>query len=503
MYLGDLRQKQKRRSSPVRVAVLLLLIGFSLYLYGMARREEIEPPFVPTPTPTRSALSYASEADELYRQGQIVNAIAVYQQAISLDPNDAQFIIPLVHLLTIEHRLDEALELGQKAVDMVPRNARAWTALCMVYDWGGDPDRAVEAGQRAVELDPNYAEAYAYLAEAYVDAMRWNEAMEAIQTALELDEGSADVYRNYGYVLEVQGNWSAAIDAYQKALERHPRLAYIHLAIGRNYLALGDYQAALEHYLKATEIAPEDALANDLAGWAYFGLGEHALAQTYIQKATELDPQYGRAFGHLAITYWTRRNYEEAIPNFERAIELELAAARRAASGFYVTIEAPDSALSQPSGEIVLRGDLVATSPSRDVLAGTLAPASEITGTAAATGTITFDARTGAYVVDLQGVPLLSDGRVYVGWIDGLLRLSGEPARTDPLRARFDGSAQSEGELKYVSAVPIDYYYTLGLAYYYLGQCEKSYPLYDLAMQIDPEDPNAIEGIRLCQISQP
>ena len=39
-------------------------------------------------------------------------------------------------------------------------------------------------------------------------------------------------------------------------------------------------------------------------------------------------------------------------------------------------------------------------------------------------------------------------------------------------------------------------HYTLGLAYYYLDQCDKSYPLYDVVLQMDPEDPNAREGCR-------
>jgi hypothetical protein len=32
-----------------------------------------------------------------------------------------------------------------------------------------------------------------------------------------------------------------------------------------------------------------------------------------------------------------------------------------------------------------------------------------------------------------------------------------------------------------------------------MAQCERAYPLFDAALQIDPNDANAQEGIRLCR----
>jgi hypothetical protein len=59
-----------------------------------------------------------------------------------------------------------------------------------------------------------------------------------------------------------------------------------------------------------------------------------------------------------------------------------------------------------------------------------------------------------------------------------------------------------ESEIKWVAGSPIEYYYTLGLAYFYLADCEKAYPLFDAALQINPEEANALEGIRLCRAAE-
>jgi tetratricopeptide (TPR) repeat protein len=503
MYLDELRPKRRRHSSPVRVVILLILIGFSLYLLALVRREDIAEPYVPLPTPTRAALSYVDEAEELLRQGKLQDAIAVYQHARTLDAQDVRLMIPLVRLYTLSGQPDAAVELGLQVVERAPQSAPGWTALGMAYEWLGRLQDAADACNRAVELDPDYAEGYACLAEAYVDQVRWAEANAAAQKALELNPNSVDVHRNLGYVLEVQGNWTAAIAEYQKALAIHPNLAYIHLAVGHNYRALGDFDAALASFRRAAEIEPDNAEAADQLGWTYYNLGEYEQAEAALERATQADPTNGEAFGHLAITYWTRRNYELAIPNFEQALKLELADARRLTSACSITLETPSAeGIRAPAGEVVLRGEFPPPAPGAATLEATLAPLAGAGLPAGAGGRVAIEPLSGKVQLELQGVPMRSDGRVYVGWLEGLKTLAGDPIHTEALRVRLDGTASMEMETPLVDAAPIEYYYTLGLAYYYLDQCEKAYPLFDAALQIDPEDPNPIEGIRLCQVGE-
>ncbi len=501
MYLGDPEKRKKRRSSPVRVVILLILIGFGLYLYALIRREEIEGPFVPAPTPTRSALSYGGEAEERYLQGDLERATATYQQAIALDPGDVELYVRLVRLLTLQGRNREAIRDGEQAVEMSPENARAWAALCMAYDWNGQVDKALDACRRAIELDSTLAVGYAYLAEAYADALRWGEATDAVETALKLDARNVDVVRNYGYVQEVRGDWSGAIETYKQAAQIHPNLAHIHVAIGRNQLVLGDLDGARGSFTRAVEINPEDAVANDLLGWTYYGQGEHDLAETYLARATEADPERGRAFGHLAINYWARRNYEAAIPNFERAIRLVLTSERQKVEAFFVTAEAGGDA-AYPSANVVMRGEFLPTSEyNRNVLQATLEPEQENGGWSDARGTVTFDTRTGEYTVEMEGVPWPGQDQGYVGWFDDLKTLAGDPLSTGPLSVRAGGSVQVERETGFIHGCPPEYYYTLGLAYFYVDECEKAYPLFGAALQVEPEEPNATEGIRLCRLS--
>jgi tetratricopeptide (TPR) repeat protein len=485
MYIGP--QRKKLHTSAIRVAILLALIGGAIYVYTLIRRDLIQSPFVPTPLPTRAPSWYADEADRLYWEGNLKEAITTYEQAIALDPDDVLFYIPLVRLLALEHREIEAVRLGQKAVEMAPENAQAWAALGMAYDWNHNVSEAIDACKKAIDLDPTYAEAYAYLAEAYTDAVRWVEARGAAETALKLRSQSVDVQRNYGYMLENQGDYAGAAEAYERALEIHPYLAYIRIAAGRVYRdGLWDYTAAEEHFKKAIEIDPDNAEAYDQLGWTYYNMQEYEQAET---------------FGHLAINYWARRNWEDAILPFQRAISLECIASRRQAEAFYITVEDRASEFPGPSPDMVMRGDFVSVSgDSRDRLQATLNPQDTADEAwAEAQGTVTLDAQAGKYTVELSGLPKPGSGKLYAGWFEGINALSGIPLSTGRLPIKSDGSVQVEAETGWVEGPRIEYFYTLGLAYYYKAECEKSYPLFAAALQIDPNDYSAREGIRLCQ----
>lgn len=495
--------RRRRRTNPWRVFLLLLLIGGMLYLLVRVQKHQQEAmapsPTLP-PTPTRSATSYRQEGEDLYWEGRLREAIAAYQQAVVLEPGDISLYPPLVRLLVLDGRVQEAIRYGERAAAMAPNSAPVWAALCMAYDWVGWVQDAVEACERAISLDPALPEAYAFAAEAYMDAGRWNEALQAAQQARKLDPRSVDAHRAYGYVLEMMGNYSGAIEAYRQALEVHPKLAYLYLDIGRNAQALARPSDAIAAFKKAVELAPYRADALAQLGWAYYAIEEYQEARAYLEKAVQADPEYATAYGRLATVYWTQRNYESAIPNFEKAIEMAYRAARRNARAFYITTEPVRETYISPSPATkVLEGRLRWADPQGNHLTAELLPTDPMGRWAGARGRLSLDPRTGDYTLTLEGMPDPPVGQVYVGWFSGLRTLADTPLNTGPLWVAADGTLTVTLKAEPVRGPRIEYYYTLGLCYYYLAQCERAYPLFDAALQIDPEDVNAKEGIRLCR----
>jgi tetratricopeptide (TPR) repeat protein len=503
MYLQTRRRPRRRRSSPVRVVILLILIGAGVYLIVGLEQEEIENPFAAPPTPTRSALSYALDGDEYYTQGDLTQAIAAYRQALALDPDDPLLHVALARLLVFDGQPEEGVQRAEEAVEVAPDNARAWAVLALAYDWSGRAGEAIDAGERAVELDPALAEAHAYLAEAYADGMRWADAMEVIETAVQLDESSVDVHHSFGWVLETQGDYQGAAEEYDRAIELQPNLSHLYIAAGRNYAWLDDLETAIDRYRRATEIEPDDPGGYDRLGWAYCINGDRERARMSLEDAIEVDPEFASAYGHMAACYWRYRDWESAIQYFEPAIDLAFRAARRETDAFFVAVhETEDDGVGRSLGE-VLRGEFVYVaaedSGGSELLQAELTPVDpedEIWGGSG--GTVTLDVRSGVCTVELTGLPLPGDAQALVGWFDGLNALDGEPLTTGPLDVEADGSASLEMPADWVEGPPIDHLYTLGLCYFYMDECDDAYPLFYAALQMNPNERNAWEGIGYC-----
>jgi tetratricopeptide (TPR) repeat protein len=378
MYLGS--QKPKRRDSPWRVLVLVVLIIGGLYVV----REQLggaswTRPFDPTPTPTRSAESYFDEGEGFYDEGLLDEAIVAYEHAFRADPEDNLALFRLARLMVIQGRAAEVLEqYGTRLGNEELGDARTLAILGMALDWhavfnvedllpvyvelGVVEQDEIEADdwfysrekmarslvraahkrcEGALRLDTDLPEAYAYLAEALVDRERFQEAEVAAQTAVGLNPNIPDTQRALGYVYEAQGEYELAIEAYEAAIRAHPKLAFLHIAVGKNYRAIGYrfnlegrwdeskpyFEQAVADFEEAIRLDPHNPLSYDEIGWTfghYMGDDREVKQQAldYLEEALSQNPDYALAYRHLGQVYYNLRNYEESIPALERGLEL-------------------------------------------------------------------------------------------------------------------------------------------------------------------------------------
>ena len=324
MYI---RPPKKRRSSPVRVAILLVLIAAGIYV--LVWRRDIIPTIQvgPTPTPTPAAVDIMAEAHKAYMDGLLDEAIAKYSQAAALEPRNPTPLVWWSLLLTLRQRSADGVEKARQAVGLAPDSAEALAALCMALDWSAEGDQsklqeALNACLSATELDPGYAEAHAFLAEVYADLGQTSQAGEMARLAVTLDNSSVLAHRDLGYALEKQKKYREAVAEYQRATQLYPRLAQPYVDMGRIHANNNRFSDALAAYEKATVVDPQSAHALDQLGWAYHSNGEYQRAAVVLKKAVEIDPQYAPAFGHLGRTYFNLRNWEDSIPAFRTALDL-------------------------------------------------------------------------------------------------------------------------------------------------------------------------------------
>ena len=348
--LGERRplfRPEQRRSNPYRVLLWMLLIGGGVWMFLGLQQGSVEPPFLPTPTPTRTALSYTMEGESEFLAGDLASAIAAYQEALRLEPQNARNWAELARIQTYSssllstdperhQRLQEALDSIDRGVAANPDDVYVIAVRALVLDWyAASPlltpverqsylnDGEREAA-RAYNLDLNNALALAYYAEILVDQQKWGQAQDFIEQAAGIGQEIMDVHRVYGYVWESQGQYRAAIDEYTKATEINPNLTFLYIYIGRNFRELQVHNRALENFERAVNInaqlGVEDPVPFIEIAKTYVRDGEFFVAALNAKKALEFNPFNANTYGQLGDIYTRSRNFEGALPVLKCAV---------------------------------------------------------------------------------------------------------------------------------------------------------------------------------------
>ena len=339
-------RKQRSTSNPYRVMALLTLLVISLFLLRAVETEKIESPFLPTAVPTRSAESFALEGETHFFAGNLDAAIAAFQQAVALAPDDAALWSEMARIqvysstlqITDEekaNRLAEALASIDRAIAVAPDDSTSHAVRAFVLSWYSSPDYVgenastmlTEAEQEAVQaltIDNQNTLALAYYAEVLTDQGKWNQADQYIRQALERDATLMDVHRVNAYVQESLGYYGDAITSLKLASEITPNLTFLLIRIGVNYRQLKQYDQALEYFSKAAtineQLGIQDPIPYIAIGKTYAQIGEFFIASRNMQKALRFNPYNADIYGQLGMVYFKSRNYESAIPALQCAV---------------------------------------------------------------------------------------------------------------------------------------------------------------------------------------
>jgi len=363
MNLSPRRPLFNRRpqSNIYRMFLWVVMILGGMWMLQQMNKGEIQPLFLPTPLPTRSVDSYILEGDANFSAGKVEDAISAYQEALEINPNDAETWWKLARIQTYSsaflitdedkrNRLQEALQSARKAVELAPEDSTAHAILAFALDWNANSalypndqvqEFLIEAEQealRALQLESFNTLALAYYAEILVDQQKWSQAELQIKQALEGEDTGKfmmDVHRVNAYVLESLRQYNLAITEYDKAIAIEPNFTFLHRRAGANYRALAleianpevarpVYEQSLEYFDKAVrineQIGVQDPGPHLSIARTYSQLGEFFIAARNVQTALQYEPTNADIYGQLGIIYFRSRNYEGSIYTLECAI---------------------------------------------------------------------------------------------------------------------------------------------------------------------------------------
>ena len=314
--------RRKRRPNYFGIAILILVLLFGYY-FDQVYITQIDNPFEPTPTPTRSPESFVTEAQALFEEGKLLPAIDAYEQAINSSPQDSSLYVALARVQVFAGLYDEAQKNAENAMLLNPNNALAYGVHAWALDFQeGKNGQAIESINKALDLDPNNALVHAY----YVDVLissgfdSYAKAADESRVALALNPDIVETRRARALILEATGNYPEAIAEYDAAIAINPNLSILYIGLGLNYRRTQVYDKAIENFTLANTLNASDPLPDLYISRTYATTGQYEKSLQYAETAMQDRPDDPSLRGNLGVMYYRNFLWPEAIQQLGYAI---------------------------------------------------------------------------------------------------------------------------------------------------------------------------------------
>lgn len=193
-------------------------------------------------------------------------------------------------------QMNEALRLYEKAIEMAPALARAYLNKGNVLLQMEKIPDAVTMYRKAVELNPDYAAAHFNLGNAQIIQNSPDAALDSYEKAIQLKPDFVDAYVARGNVLGDMKRFQDAIDSYQQALKLAPAYAQVHGNLAATLKDAGDLISAMKHYQAAIETDADYLRAYGNLADVYRELGRIddavQICRTALRKQPDMVPTY-------------------------------------------------------------------------------------------------------------------------------------------------------------------------------------------------------------------
>lgn len=254
--------------------------------------------------------------------GKYVEAIAAYDRAIALQPDDPWAWARKGRTLRLLGRLPAALDAYDEALRLRPSYAWAWKGRGVVLEKLGRNEEALACHRAATGIDPDDVWNWMNQAEALRALGRPAEALAALQCGLEVDPEHAQSWGRIGQLERTLGHLQTAVEAYRRATEIDPAYGWAHNGCGLALRALGQPAEALLCFKRAARHQPEVV-------WHWYNLTDTLVELDYyedalesVREAVRVDSTHAFSWAKMGQVLRYLRRFDESLVAYNRSLAL-------------------------------------------------------------------------------------------------------------------------------------------------------------------------------------
>lgn len=258
-----------------------------------------------------------------YQTGHYARAIALITQAIGINPG-----LPAPHTnlglaRQALHQYDAARQSYQRALALDPCHLEALNNLGNLLRDIGDPEAALLCLDRAVAIKPDYVSALNNRGNVLRDLKRHEAAIASYDEAIRLKPDHAHAFYNRGNALQDLQQHDAARRSYEQALRINPEVFEVWINLGNTLRDMTHFDAALTSYDQALRLKPDSAEALSNRGNVLQNLRRPDEALHSYDLALRLKPDFAEAMNGRGTVLRDLKRYTESLAGIEQALQLK------------------------------------------------------------------------------------------------------------------------------------------------------------------------------------
>ena len=300
---------------------------------------------------------------EHHRAGEWLEAVELYQQSLTAEPDDMRTRYLLGTAMLQLGRFEEALLLLEPVAAARPDVPDVQNNLGITRQMLGHWEAAIRAFETALQADPDYQQAFynlgslmrdrglsadaekcfrrawdlapddlsACLALAGVlkEQAKWSDAETCYRLIAERQPDNSDVAVELAFVLVRQERLAEAAAIYQRLLNEHPDFHQLQSSLCYVYERQGRLTDAIDCANRALDICPDDPETHNNLGIALRSLHRLDEARESFVTALSLRPGFALAEFNLGTTHLLAGNYRDGWSGYRRYAETTSAGPRR------------------------------------------------------------------------------------------------------------------------------------------------------------------------------
>lgn len=309
-----------------------------------------------------SAAARTTLATNLVKLGKLQPAEIQFKRAVELEPGSYDTNHNLGEFYASAGKIPEAVPYLEKAQQINPQSYDNGYDLALADTESGRTDAARKV-VNALLKEKDSAELHNLLGQLEEKAGNFAPAEHEYEIAAHMDASENNLF-DWGSELLLHRTLDPAIQVFQAAVERYPRSPRLAIGLGMALYSRGNYDDAVKALLKAADLSPSDPRSyyflwkayDSSPGQAeeviqhfrrfaeiqpqnarapyYYGMslwkGRRAEdgsvdvheIEHLLKQSISLDPNFAEAYLQLGNLFSDQKNYAQAVPQYQRALEL-------------------------------------------------------------------------------------------------------------------------------------------------------------------------------------